>query len=162
MIAVVQRVIRGEVTVEGVTVGQIGPGLVVLASVHADDSEADITWTAAKLATMRIFPNADKNFDLDVQQIKGSILLVSNFTVAADTRSSRRPSLNAAAAPELGRKYFDLLVETVKRLGVPVETGRFGAEMKVMIENSGPVTFIVDSREARKPRASANGMATGG
>ncbi len=152
MIAVVQRVIRGEVTVDGVIVGQIGPGLVVLASVHTDDSDADIAWTAGKLATMRIFSNGDKYFDLDVQQIKGSILLVSNFTVAADTRSGRRPSLSAAAAPELGRQYFDLLVETVKQLGVPVETGRFGADMKVMIENDGPVTFIVDSREARTAR----------
>ena len=153
MIAVVQRVIRGQVTVEEVTVGQIGPGLVVLASVHADDSEADIEWTAGKLATMRIFSNGDKYFDLDVQQVKGAILLVSNFTVAADTRSGRRPSLSAAAPPELGRKHFDALVEAVKRLGVPVETGRFGADMKVLIENDGPVTFIVDSREARKGSA---------
>jgi D-tyrosyl-tRNA(Tyr) deacylase len=153
MIAVVQRVIRGEVTVDGVIVGQIGPGLVVLASVHTDDSDADIAWTAGKLATMRIFSNGDKYFDLDVQQVKGSILLVSNFTVAADTRSGRRPSLSAAAAPEVGRKYFDLLVEAVKRFGGPVETGRFGADMKVMIENDGPVTFIVDSREARTARA---------
>ncbi|MGN6370469.1 MAG: D-aminoacyl-tRNA deacylase [Phycisphaerae bacterium] len=153
MIAVVQRVIRGEVTVEGTTVGQIGPGLVVLASVHADDSDADIEWTAGKLTTMRVFSNAEKYFDLDVQQAKGSILLVSNFTVAADTRSGRRPSLSPAASPDTGRKYFDLLVESIKQLGVPVETGRFGADMKVMIENDGPVTFIVDSREARKPRA---------
>jgi len=150
MIAVVQRVSRGEVTVGEETVGQIGQGLVVLASVHADDTDADVEWTANKLATMRIFSNGDKYFDLDVQQVKGAILLVSNFTVAADTRSGRRPSLSAAAPPEMGRKLFDDLVACVRGLGVAVETGRFGAEMKVEIDNDGPVTFIVDSREARK------------
>ncbi|HUO07130.1 MAG TPA: D-aminoacyl-tRNA deacylase [Phycisphaerae bacterium] len=150
MIAVVQRVSRGEVTVGEETVGQIGQGLVVLASVHADDTDADVEWTANKLATMRIFSNGDKYFDLDVQQVKGAILLVSNFTVAADTRSGRRPSLSAAAPPEMGRKVFDDLVARVRGLGVAVETGRFGAEMKVEIDNAGPVTFIVDSREARK------------
>jgi D-tyrosyl-tRNA(Tyr) deacylase len=150
MIAVVQRAVRGKVTVGEEIVGQIGHGLVVLASVHADDSEADIAWTANKLATMRIFSNGDKYFDLDVQQIKGAVLLVSNFTVAADTRSGRRPSLSAAAPPEVGRKLFDELVAKVRALGLPVETGRFGADMKVEIENDGPVTFIIDSREARK------------
>jgi D-aminoacyl-tRNA deacylase len=153
MIAVVQRVLRGEVTVGGIAVGQIGPGLVVLASVHADDSEGDIVWTANKMVTMRIFSNGEKYFDLDVKQSGGSILLVSNFTVAADTRSGRRPSLSAAAGSEVGLKLFEKLVEMVKGLGVAVETGRFGADMKVTIENDGPVTFIVDSREARKGRA---------
>jgi D-aminoacyl-tRNA deacylase len=150
MIAVVQRAARGKVTVGEEIVGQIGHGLVVLASVHSDDSDADIAWTANKLATMRIFSNGDKYFDLDVQQVKGTVLLVSNFTVAADTRSGRRPSLSAAAPPELGRKLFDELVAKVRALGLPVETGRFGADMKVDIENDGPVTFIIDSREARK------------
>ena len=150
MIAVVQRAARGKVTVENEVVGQIGNGLVVLASVHADDTDADIVWTAAKLATMRIFSNGEKYFDLDVMQVKGSVLLISNFTVAADTRSGRRPSLNAAAPPEKGRVDFDALVAAVRGLGVPVETGRFGADMKVELENDGPVTFIVDSREGRK------------
>src|ERR1700753_1267693 len=103
MIAVVQRAARGKVTVGEEVVGQIGSGLVVLVSVHADDTDADIAWTANKLATMRIFTNGEKYFDLDVTQIKGSVLLISNFTVAADTRSGRRPSLNAAAPPEKGR-----------------------------------------------------------
>ena len=149
MIAVVQRAARGKVTVGDEVVGQIEAGMVVLASVHADDTDADISWTAGKLATMRIFSNGDKYFDLDVKQINGSILLVSNFTVAADTRSGRRPSLSAAAGPELGRKYFDALIAAVEGLGIPVQTGRFGADMRVEIENDGPVTFIIDSREAR-------------
>src|SRR5271154_4482162 len=135
MIAVVQRAARGKVTVGGEVVGQIEAGLVVLASVHADDTDADISWTAGKLATMRIFSNGDKYFDLDVKQVGGSILLISNFTVAADTSTGRRPSLNAAANPELGRTLFDQLVGATKSTGVPVEIGRFGADMKVDLSN---------------------------
>jgi D-aminoacyl-tRNA deacylase len=150
MIAVVQRVISGRVTVGKETVGEIGPGLVVLVSVHHDDTSADVQWTAGKIATLRIFTNGDKYFDLDVQQIKGSILLISNFTVAADTRSGRRPSLSAAAPPEEGLLLFEELVTATRALGLPVATGRFGADMLVDIQNDGPVTFIIDSRESRK------------
>jgi D-tyrosyl-tRNA(Tyr) deacylase len=150
MIAVVQRVTRGRVTVGEEVVGEIGPGLVVLASVHADDTEADMVWTANKLVNLRIFTHGDKYFDLDLRQVQGALLLVSNFTVAADTRSGRRPGLSAAAGPEMGRRLFDALVTAARGLGVKVETGRFGADMRVEIENDGPVTFIVDSRESRK------------
>jgi D-tyrosyl-tRNA(Tyr) deacylase len=150
MIAVVQRVTHGRVTVADEIIGEIGRGLVVLASVHADDTEADIAWTASKLVNLRIFTHGDKYFDVDVKQVQGSLLLVSNFTVAADTRSGRRPGLSAAAGPELGRRLFDALVTAAKNLGVPVQTGRFGADMRVDIQNDGPVTFIVDSRESRK------------
>ena len=153
MIAVIQRVAAARVTVAQETVGEIGPGICALVSVHADDTEPDIMWTMNKILTMRIFTNAEKYFDLDIQQIAGKVLLVSNFTVAADTRSGRRPSLNGAAGPEMGRKYFDLLVEKMRASGIDVETGRFGADMRVSIENDGPVTFILDSRDSRKPGA---------
>ena len=153
MIAVVQRVTRAKVTVAGEIVGQIGPGLLVLASVEVRDTDKDIAWTAAKLATLRIFRNGDKYFDHDVKQINGSILLVSNFTVAADTSQGRRPSLNNAAPPEIGRAFFDKLVSAVRAQGVPVETGRFGAEMEVEILNDGPVTFIVESPAPIPPTA---------
>ncbi len=153
MIAVIQRVAAARVTVAEETVGVIAAGICALVSVHADDTEADVVWTMNKILTMRIFTNGEKYFDLDVQQIGGKVLLVSNFTVAADTRSGRRPSLNGAAGPEMGRKYFDLLVERMKAGGMGVETGRFGADMRVSIENDGPVTFIVDSRESRKSGA---------
>ena len=145
MIAVVQRVSEAAVVVEGETVGRIGPGLLVLAAVHRTDTAADVTRTANKLAGLRIFRKGDKYFDADVKQVGGAILLVSNFTVAANTREGRRPSFIAAAETERGRELFDELVDAVRGLGVPVETGRFGADMLVSLVNDGPVTVIVDS-----------------
>jgi D-tyrosyl-tRNA(Tyr) deacylase len=143
MICIVQRVSEARVDVGGETVGKIGPGLAVLAAVEAEDVAADAEWVAEKLVTLRIFCNAEKHFDLDVQQAGGSILLVSNFTVAAETRRGRRPSLSNAAPPELGRELFDQLVDCVRKWNVPVETGTFGADMKVHIVNNGPSTFVV-------------------
>jgi D-tyrosyl-tRNA(Tyr) deacylase len=154
MIAVVQRVTEAAVRVDGEVVGQVGNGLLVLAAVLRDDSDADVAWTAAKLVGLRVFRNpddADKSFDVDVRRIGGGVLLVSNFTVAADTRRGRRPSLDAAAPPERGRELFDALVEAVRAMGVLVQTGRFGADMKVSLVNDGPVTVLVDSRGARGP-----------
>jgi D-aminoacyl-tRNA deacylase len=146
MIAVVQRVLEARVDVAGETVGAIGPGLLVLASVVHDDTPADIEWVGQKLVGLRIFRSGEKHFDLDVTQVGGSILLVSNFTVAAETRKGRRPSLDAAAKPEVGETLFNQLVECVRNLGVPVATGRFGANMQVHLVNDGPATFIVQSR----------------
>jgi len=153
MIAVVQRVLRAKVTVAGEVVGQIGSGMLVLAAVEVGDTEADIAWTAGKLAGLRIFRSGDgtKYFDQDVKQASGSILLVSNFTVAAETGSGRRPSLSNAAPPEEGRVKFERLVEAVRATGVAVETGRFGAEMEVELVNDGPVTFLVKSPAKQKP-----------
>jgi D-aminoacyl-tRNA deacylase len=145
VIAVVQRVSEAAVVVDGETVGRIGPGLLVLAAVHRTDTPADVSWTANKLAGLRIFRTGDKYFDADVKQVGGSVLLVSNFTVAANTREGRRPSFIAAAETERGRELFDQLVSAVRALGVPVETGRFGADMLVSLVNDGPVTVIVDS-----------------
>jgi D-aminoacyl-tRNA deacylase len=152
MIAVVQRVNSAQVSVHGTAVGQIGPGLCVLAAIHHDDTEADVTWAAAKLVGLRIFRNADKHFDLDVLQIHGSLLLVSNFTVAGDTRKGRRPSLDGAAPPELGRRLFDVFIDAVRAAAGPdvvIATGQFGADMHVELVNDGPVTFLIDSRDAR-------------
>jgi D-tyrosyl-tRNA(Tyr) deacylase len=146
MIAVVQRVTEARVVVEGRTVGEIGAGLLVLAAVERGDTAADVEWTANKLAGLRIFRNGEKHFDLDVKQIGGSMLLVSNFTVAGETKKGRRPSLEGAASPEEGRVMFEAFVEAVRKLGVPVATGEFGADMKVPLTNDGPVTFLVKSR----------------
>jgi D-tyrosyl-tRNA(Tyr) deacylase len=145
MIAVVQRVTSAKVTVAGEVVGAISRGMVVLASVETADTDAQITWMAAKLAGLRIFQNADKYFDLDIKQISGGMLLVSNFTVAAETGKGRRPGLSNAAPPEQARILFDTFVEALRAQGVQVETGRFGAEMSVEIVNDGPATFIVRS-----------------
>ena len=121
MIAVVQRVLDARVTVAGQSVGQIGPGMLVLAAVEVDDAAKDVSWVAAELLTMRIFQNGDKYFDLDLAQLAlatgkpAGILLVSNFTVAADTSSGRRPSLSNAAPPAKGRELFDALVAEVRK-----------------------------------------------
>jgi D-aminoacyl-tRNA deacylase len=145
MIAVVQRVTEASVTVGDEVVGRIGKGLAVLLAVHQTDGPAEVEYVATKLAGLRIFPNVDKEYDLDVTQLGGAILLVSNFTVAADTRKGRRPSFDAAAKPEKGRALFDAVVERLRKAGVRVETGRFGADMLVDIRNDGPVTVIVSS-----------------
>lgn len=151
MIAVVQRVSHARVTVHGSTVGEIDRGLLVLAAIHADDTPADLQWTAAKLTTLRLFPNADKPLDLDVQTIHGGILLVSNFTVAADTRKGRRPSLDLAAPPAVAKTLFDDFVAAVRKEAphTPVATGQFGADMQVTLTNDGPVTILLDSRQSR-------------
>jgi D-tyrosyl-tRNA(Tyr) deacylase len=146
VIAVVQRVTEASVTVAGEVVGRIGGGLVVLVAVDNLDEPADVAWTAGKLTGLRVFRNGDKHFDVDVRAAGGSVLLVSNFTVAAETRKGRRPSFDAAAGPEKGRALFDALVEAVRASGVAVETGRFGADMSVALVNDGPATFIIDSR----------------
>jgi D-tyrosyl-tRNA(Tyr) deacylase len=147
MICVIQRVSEASVAVGGQVISHIGPGLLVLSAVHATDQDDDIDWTARKLASLRIFAKDERNFDLDVKEIGGSILLVSNFTVAADVRKGRRPSLDAAASPQVGREKFDRFVTAVRALGVRTETGEFGADMKVSLANEGPVTFILNSRE---------------
>lgn len=152
MICVIQRVAEASVAVEGKTIAAVGCGLLVLASVHRDDTPADIAYTAEKLAHLRIFPAGDKSFDQDVAQAGGSILLVSNFTVAAETRKGRRPSLDAAADPVMGRQLFNQLVTAARAFGMNVETGEFGAHMDVALVNDGPVTFLVDSRQARESK----------
>jgi D-tyrosyl-tRNA(Tyr) deacylase len=151
MICVVQRVAEAAVRVAGEIVGQIGVGQLVLASVQRRDMERDIAWTAAKIISLRIFPSADgtKSFDRDVREIGGGILLVSQFTIAAATAQGRRPSFVDAADGEKGRDLFDKLVAAVAAAGVPVATGRFGAEMKVSLVNDGPATFIVESPEEK-------------
>ncbi len=143
MIAVVQRASEGKVEVAGEIVGQIGRGLVVLLAVERDDTQAQVDWMANKLANLRIFPEGDKEYDLNLAQIGGSILLISNFTVAADTSGGRRPSLSAAASPEQAQERFEAVVSALRKLNVTVATGQFRAMMKVTIVNDGPSTFIV-------------------
>lgn len=152
MIAVVQRVTEAAVRVGEQTIGSIGPGLLALVAVCADDTDFDVQWTAQKLTNLRIFRNGDKHFDFDVRQAGGSVLLVSNFTVAAATRHGRRPSFDAAAEPAKGAELFDAFISAVGATGVTVATGQFGADMRVHLVNDGPVTFLVDSSEARPHR----------
>jgi D-tyrosyl-tRNA(Tyr) deacylase len=130
--------------------------MLVLAAVTKTDTNRDVQWTAGKLIGLRMFRNGDKHFDLDIRQTGGAILLVSNFTVAGETRRGRRPSLDQAAGPEIGRRLFDALVDAVTASGVTVATGTFGADMQVELANDGPVTLIVDSASAHpEPAAPA-------
>jgi D-aminoacyl-tRNA deacylase len=145
MIAIVQRVSQATVTIDGKITGAIESGLHVLAAVEKEDTTKDLDYIATKLATIRIFPNGEKSYDLDVKQIGGAILLVSNFTVAADTSQSRRPSLSNAASPDVARILFADFVERVRSQGIPVETGEFGADMTIESVNEGPTTFILRS-----------------
>jgi D-tyrosyl-tRNA(Tyr) deacylase len=147
MITIAQRVSEAKVSVHGEVVGAIGPGLLALAAVVRGDTDRDLEWTASKLAALRIFRSADglKHFDRDVREVGGSILLVSNFTVAASTRQGRRPSLDRAADPADAEAMFARFVELTRAQGVPVETGRFAADMKVSLTNDGPATFVLDS-----------------
>lgn len=153
MIAVVQRVNGAAVLVGDEVVAAAGVGLLALVAVHATDGPDDVAWLARKLPVLRVFRNADKHFDSDVRQVGGSILLVSNFTVAADARRGRRPSFDAAAPPEQGRALYEALVEAVRNEGVPVATGQFGADMQVSLVNDGPATFVLDSRECVSVRS---------
>ncbi|HEV2296666.1 MAG TPA: D-aminoacyl-tRNA deacylase [Tepidisphaeraceae bacterium] len=155
MIAVVQRVTGASVKVGTVTVGEIGNGLLALVSIVREDDAQDVAWMASKLASLRIFrgdagsgerAGEQKHFDRSVSDIGGAILLVSNFTVAADTKRGRRPSFDRAAAPESGRVLFDHLIASLRATGVPVATGEFGGDMRVSLVNDGPATFIVSSR----------------
>lgn len=151
MIAVLQRVTDARVDVDHQTTGQIGLGILALVAVERDDCDEDVRWMAEKLVSLRMFRTADRHFEQDVRQVAGAILLVSNFTVAAQTRKGRRPSFEAAASPERGRELFDRLAQRIRDLGVTVATGRFGADMRVSLVNDGPVTFILSTPRSAGP-----------
>jgi D-tyrosyl-tRNA(Tyr) deacylase len=145
MITIVQRVLEARVMVDGKIVSEIGLGMVALAAVMRGDGDRQIGWTAAKLAGLRIFRSGTRHFELDVRQAGGSLLLVSNFTVAAATRQGRRPSLDRAAEPADAKAIFQKIIDAVRLQGVTVATGQFGADMKLSLVNDGPATFILDT-----------------
>ena len=147
MRAVLQRVSSGRVTVGGDAVGEIGRGLVVLIGVAEDDGEDEARWMAAKLCELRIFRDEAGKMNLSLEDVGGSLLLVSQFTLVSDCRRGRRPSFAHAAGPELGERLYRRVAELVRDRGVPVETGVFGARMKVSIDNDGPVSFVLDTPE---------------
>lgn len=145
MIAVVQRVTSASVTVGDRVVGRIEHGLCALVAIENGDGDKQIAWMAQKLAGLRVFRNGQKHFDIDIQQAGGAILLVSNFTVAAETRKGRRPSLDSAAAPDVADSLFQKLVDAVRATGIKTETGQFGGDMRVSLVNDGPATFILST-----------------
>jgi len=142
--AVVQRVQRARVVVRGETAGAIGPGLCVLLGVAGDDSEGDAERLAAKTAHLRIFENEAGKFDLSLLDIQGEVLVVSQFTLIADTAKGNRPSFGHAAPPENAERLYDVFRDALSALEVRVETGVFGARMQLELVNDGPVTIVLD------------------
>ena len=147
MKALVQRVSRASVAVDGAEVGRIGRGLVVLIGVARGDTEKDAQYLMAKVVNLRIFNDAGDKFNLSALDVAGALLLVSQFTLLADTRRGRRPGFEEAAPPELAEKLFDYSVGLARQSGLEVATGRFQQHMQVEIHNDGPVTIMLDSRD---------------
>ncbi|MDD2767434.1 MAG: D-aminoacyl-tRNA deacylase [Methylococcus sp.] len=143
MIALIQRVTEAAVHINGTTVGAIGQGLLALVAVERGDGEPQVSRMAERLLGYRIFADAEGRMNLSLTETGGGLLLVSQFTLAADTAKGMRPSFTPAADPETGRRLFDSLAETVRSRHTPISTGRFGADMQVSLVNDGPVTFLL-------------------
>ncbi|OQX86089.1 D-tyrosyl-tRNA(Tyr) deacylase [candidate division KSB1 bacterium 4484_87] len=147
MRAVVQRVSRGAVSIDGEKKGEIGGGLVILLGIKHGDAEADAKYLAEKCVNLRIFADGDGKFNLSALDVGAEILVISQFTLYGDTRKGRRPSFIEAAPPEISEPLYEKFVENIRQSGLKVETGEFGAMMLVEIYNDGPVTLIVESKE---------------
>jgi D-tyrosyl-tRNA(Tyr) deacylase len=146
MLALIQRVSRAQVRVAGERVGAIGPGLLALVAVEPGDGEIQAQRICERLLGYRIFDDAEGRMNLSLADTCGGLLLVSQFTLAADTRKGMRPGFSTAAPPEEGRRWFDRLVEIARGGHLAVETGRYGTRMEVELVNDGPATFLLTSR----------------
>lgn len=146
MRAIVQRVSRASVSVNGNVVGEIGQGLLVLLGVAKQDTPIDAEYMADKLAGLRIFEDREGKMNLCVSEVSGGILLISQFTLYGDVRKGKRPSFDDAAPPTIAKELYELVFERVRRAGIPCETGRFQETMRVELVNEGPVTILIDSR----------------
>lgn len=150
MRAVLQRVTRGEVSVDGQVLGQIGPGLVILVGVREGDGEEEAAWLAQKAANLRIFADDEGRFDRSLLDVGGSALVISQFTLYGDARRGRRPSFTDAALPAVAEPLVERFVALLRAEGLAdVQTGRFGAHMVVSLANDGPVTIILDTDVSR-------------
>ena len=147
MKAVLQRVSRASVTVGCEVVGQIGRGILVLLGVEHDDTDDDARQLADKTIALRIFDDAEGKMNLSLEEIGGSLLVVSQFTLLGDCRKGRRPSFIGAAQPELAEKLYNTFIGAAGSRGIPIATGRFRATMDVELVNDGPVTLLLDSRK---------------
>ena len=145
MIGLLQRVTRADVSVEGSVIAQIDRGLLVFVAVHRDDAQRDIERLAERIVNYRVFPDADGRMNRSLQDESAGLLLVPQFTLAADTRKGTRASFTKAAAPEKGAAYFELLAKHCRGRIKCVATGQFGADMQVSLINDGPVTFWLTS-----------------
>ncbi|MEN9768808.1 MAG: D-tyrosyl-tRNA(Tyr) deacylase [Pseudomonadota bacterium] len=143
MIALLQRVSQASVCIEGQIVGQIGQGLLLFLCAEPEDTEAVADKLLAKVLKLRIFADPAGKMNLSVQDVAGGLLVVSQFTLAAEVSGGNRPSFGAAAAPELGKRLYDYFVQRASQLHRPVQTGRFAADMQVSLVNDGPVTVPI-------------------
>jgi len=147
MRVVIQRVLEANVTVEGAVVGQIQKGLMVLVGIVNEDDKSDIEWLSNKIVNMRIFEDEQGVMNKSVLEVDGGILLVSQFTLHASTKKGNRPSYIAAAKPETSIPLYEqMILQLEKDLGASIQTGKFGADMKVSLINDGPVTITIDSK----------------
>ncbi len=148
MIAVLQRVKRAEVRVSSKVAGKIGRGILIFLGVQHSDTQKDAGYLADKIAQLRIFEDNKGKMNLSIQEAKGEFLVVSQFTLLGNCSDGRRPSFDAAAKPQLAEALYENFIEKLKEYSLPVEKGKFRAMMDVELINDGPVTFIIDSRNA--------------
>ncbi|NDW21026.1 D-aminoacyl-tRNA deacylase [Alteromonas hispanica] len=141
MIGLIQRVSEANVTVDEKVIGEIGHGMVVLLGVEKDDGDAEIEKLANKLCRYRMFCDSDGKMNLNIEQVGGAMLVISQFTLVADTQKGNRPGFSRGASPSHGKDVYLRFVNTLKKKGMSVQTGEFGADMKVALVNDGPVTF---------------------
>lgn len=147
MRAVVQRVLSSEVIVKGDSVGRIGKGFNVLLGIKDDDTREDMNYIVEKIKGLRVFEDSEGKMNLSLNEVEGEILMISQFTLYGDARKGRRPSFIQAAKGDVAESMYETMVKELRDSGYKVETGVFGAEMKVLIENDGPVTILLDSRK---------------
>lgn len=148
MRCVIQRVTEASVSVDGECLGQIDKGFMILIGVSVDDTEQDLRYMAEKVPNLRVFEDEQGKMNLSLKDVGGAILAISQFTLYGDARGGRRPSFITAARPEKANPYYEQLVSAWREQGIHVETGRFGADMKVALVNDGPVTILMDSTKA--------------
>ena len=153
MRALVQRVVEASVLVEGQEVGRIGPGLVVFLGFAGDDEDSDSLYLVEKTVNLRIFADSENRFDRSALDVGAELLIVSQFTLYADTRKGRRPDFNQAAPPEDAQRLYEYTVDQFHESGLTVATGRFKEYMQVRLQNDGPVTIILDSADRQRPRS---------
>ena len=152
MRALIQRVSKAAVSVDGITLGQIGPGLVVLVGISREDEEADADYIVPKILNLRIFSDEEGRFNLSALDTEAQLLVISQFTLYGDTRKGRCPSFTDAGLPDDAKALFDVTLGKFKESGLTVETGQFQAHMLVSIENDRPVTIMLDSEDRNRPR----------
>ena len=147
MIAVIQRCSRGQVTVSDKVVGEISHGLVIFLGVQKNDTENDAEFLVNKICGLRIFNDENDKMNLSIKDVNGSALVISQFTLCGDTKKGRRPSFIKAATPDDGNRLYEYFMSEMKKSGVPIESGEFGAMMDVELVNNGPVTFVLNSKD---------------